>query len=57
MLKPFTVSELKRFLGITIEDGYGNDLVQISNDEEESGYHFLYCHNFGSNGYYILYLD
>lgn len=57
MRKPITVRELKELLDIAVKDGYGNDLVQVSNDEEVSGYHFLYSRNFGSNGYEILYLD
>ena len=57
MLKPITVSELKELLDIAIEAGYGNDLVQVSNDEEANGYHFLYNHNFGTNSRDILYLD
>ena len=57
MLKPITVSELKELLDIAIEAGYGNDLVQVSNDEEVNGYHFLYNHNFGTNSRDILYLD
>lgn len=57
MLKPITVSELKELLDIAIEAGYGNDLVQVSNDEEVNGYHFLYSRNFGSNSHDILYLD
>lgn len=57
MLKPVTVKELSELLNKAVEAGYGNDLVQVSNDEEVSGYHFLYSRNFGSNGYEILYLD
>ena len=57
MLKPITVSELKELLDVAIETGYGNDLVQVSNDEEVNGYHFLYSHNFGTNSRDILYLD
>lgn len=57
MLNPITVRELKELLDIAVEAGYGNDLVQVSNDEEVSGYHFLFSHNFGSNGDDILYLD
>ena len=57
MLKPITVSELKELLDIAIEAGYGNDLVQVSNDEEVNGYHFLYSHNFGTDSHDILYLD
>ena len=57
MLKPITVSELKELLDIAIEAGYGNDLVQVGNDEEVNGYHFLYSHNFGTDGHDILYLD
>lgn len=57
MLKPITVSELKELLDMAIEAGYGNDLVQVSNDEEVNGYHFLYSHNFGTDSRDILYLD
>ena len=57
MLNPITVRELKELLDIAVEAGYGNDLVQVSDDEEVTGYHFLYSRNFGSNGYKILYLD
>ena len=57
MLKPITVRELKELLDIAVEAGYGNDLVQVSDDEEVNGYHFLYSRNFGSNSRNILYLD
>jgi hypothetical protein len=57
MPNPITVKELKELLDIAVEAGYGNDLVQVSDNEEVTGYHFLYSHNFGSNGYNILYLD
>lgn len=57
MLKPITVSELKELLDIAVEAGYGNDLVRVSDDEDVTGYHFLYSHNFGSDGCNILYLD
>ena len=57
MLKPITVSELKELLDIAVEAGYGNDLVKVSDDEYVTGYHFLYSHNFGTDGCNILYLD
>jgi hypothetical protein len=57
MLKPITVSELKELLDVAVEAGYGNDLVQVSDNEEVTGYHFLYSHNFGFDGCNILYLD
>lgn len=57
MLKPITVSELKELLDIAIEAGYGNDFVQVGNDEEVNGYHFLYSHNFGTDSHNTLYLD
>jgi hypothetical protein len=57
MPNPITVKELKELLDIAVEAGYGNDLVQVSDNDEVTGYHFLYSHNFGSNGYNILYLD
>ena len=57
MLNPITVRELKELLDIAVEAGYGNDLVQVSDNEEVTGYHFLHSHNFGSDGRNILYLD
>lgn len=57
MLNPITVRELKELLDIAVEASYGNDLVQVSDNEEVTGYHFLYSHNFGSDGRNILYLD
>lgn len=57
MRKPITVRELKELLDIAVKDGYGNDLVQVSDDDDATGYHFLYSHNFGTDGWNILYLD
>jgi hypothetical protein len=57
MLKPITVRELKELLDIAVEAGYGNDLVQVSDNEEVTGYHFLNSRNFGSDGHNNLYLD
>jgi hypothetical protein len=57
MRKPITVRELKELLDIAVKDGYGNDLVQVSDDDNVTGYHFLYSRNFGTDGWNILYLD
>jgi hypothetical protein len=57
MRKPITVRELKELLDIAVKDGYGNDLVQVSDDDNATGYHFLYSRNFGTDGWNILYLD
>lgn len=57
MPNPITVRQLKELLDIAVEAGYGNDLVQVSNDEEVNGYHFLYSRNFGTDSHNVLYLD
>lgn len=47
MLNPITVKELKDLLDKAIELGYGDDFVQVSDNSEASGYHFIYSQNFG----------
>lgn len=55
-MKPMTVIELAELLDKAIKFGYGDRVVQVSNDEECNGYHCLYRRNFGS-GEDVCYLD
>lgn len=38
-MKPITVSELSKVLVNLITQGYGECIVQVSNDEEQNGFH------------------
>lgn len=42
MNKPLTVRDLKRFCEQEIEQGNGNKVIMISDDDEGNGYHYLW---------------
>lgn len=38
-MKPVTINELNKILVNLIAQGYGERIVQVSNDEEQNGFH------------------
>jgi hypothetical protein len=55
-MRPVLVKELAHLLSLAVKEGYGDYVVQVSDDEECNGYHPIYQHNFGI-GEDVRYLD
>ena len=55
-MRPVLVKELAELLSLAVKEGYGDYVVQVSDDEECNGYHPIYQHNFGI-GEDVRYLD
>ena len=55
-MKPITVKELAHLMAQATKLGYGDYVVQVSDDEECNGYHALFNRNFGS-GEDVQFLD
>lgn len=56
-MTPATVKELATLLNNVVEQGFGDFIVQVSNDDECNGFHCIWNKNSAMIGENVTYID